>query len=89
MTKGETKLEAKEMYSGKQDGLTFDKFDDLVVRWGRNKWGDKYATALWQDDLVKVGDLDLNDDHLDNYTFESHCEFMFDGYPGGVLCTMP
>ena len=65
------------MYSGKKEGLTFEKFDDLVVRWGRKKWGDKYANALWQDELIKVSDLDLTDE-LDYYTFETHCEMVFD-----------
>ena len=64
-------------YSGKLDGLTFEKFDDLVIRWGRKRWGDKYATALWQNEMVKVGDLDLSDD-LDWYSFEAHCEMMYD-----------
>ena len=64
-------------YSGKIDGLTFEKFDDLVIRWGRKKWGDKYATALWQDDMLKVGDLNLHEE-LDAYTFEAFCEQMFD-----------
>jgi hypothetical protein len=75
MTNNATKVEVT--YSGKMDGLTFEKFDDLVVRWGRKKWGDKYATALWQDELLKVGDLDLTDE-LDYYTFETHCEMVFD-----------
>ena len=64
-------------YSGKIEGLTFEKFDDLVVRWGRKRWGDKYAKALWQNELIKVGDLDLLDD-LDAFTFEAHCEAMYD-----------
>ena len=64
-------------YSGKLDGLTFEKFDDLVIRWGRKRWGDKYATALWQNEMVKVGDWDLSDD-LDWFTFEAHCESMYD-----------
>ncbi len=64
-------------YSGKIDGLTFEKFDDLVVRWGRKRWGDKYAMALWQDDMLKVGDLNLHEE-LDAYTFEAFCEQMFD-----------
>ncbi len=42
------KKELTVKYSGKLDGLTFEKFDDLVIRWGRKRWGDKYATALWQ-----------------------------------------
>ncbi len=76
-TKTETKLEPKEMYSDKIDGLTFEKFDDKVIRWGRKRWGDKYAAALWQDDLIKVGDLDLTDE-LDYFAFEGHCEAQFD-----------
>ena len=74
MTNNATKVEVT--YSGKMDGLTFEKFDDLMIRWGRKKWGDKYANALWQDELVKVGDLDLTDE-LDYYTFETHCEMVF------------
>ncbi len=60
MTKPTAKIEVP--YSGKMDGLTFEKFDDLVVRWGRKKWGDKYATALWQDDMLKIDDLVLTDE---------------------------
>ena len=74
--KAETKSDPKEMYSGKIDGLTFERFDDKVISWGRSRWGDKYATALWQDDLIKVGDLDLTDD-LDYFAFEGHCEAQF------------
>ena len=48
-----------------------------MVRWGRKRWGDKYAKALWQNELIKVGDLDLLDD-LDAFTFEAHCEAMYD-----------
>ncbi len=65
-------------YSGKIDGLTFEKVDDVVIRWGRKRWwGDKYALAIWQDDMLKVGELDLND-ALDAYTFEAFCEQMYD-----------
>ena len=75
MTNNATKVEVT--YSGKMDGLTFEKFDDLVVRWGRKKWGDKYANALWQDELIKVTDLDLTDE-LDYYTFETNFVTVFD-----------
>jgi hypothetical protein len=33
--------------------------------------------ALWHDDIVKIGDLDLSDD-LDAYTFEAHCDAIHD-----------
>jgi hypothetical protein len=74
ITNNATKVEVT--YSGKMNGLTFEKFDDLVVRWGRKKWVTEYANALWQNELIKIGDLDLTDD-LDYYTFETHCEMMF------------
>ena len=51
-----------DMYSGKNDGLTFEKFDDIVISWCREKYGDKYALALWKDELMQLGSLDLKDD---------------------------
>jgi hypothetical protein len=33
-------------FTGKDDGLTFDKFDEKVISWGRLKYGERYATAL-------------------------------------------
>ena len=76
MTKQEKEVIALK-YSGKIDGLTFEKFDDMVIRWGRKRWGDKYALAIWQDNMLKVGELNLNDE-LDAYTFEAFCEQMYD-----------
>ena len=38
------------MYSGRKEGLTFEKFDDMVISWGRDKYGDKYANALWKNE---------------------------------------
>ena len=38
MTKQEKEVVSLK-YSGKIDGLTFEKFDDLVVRWGTKKMG--------------------------------------------------
>ena len=61
------------MYSGKKEGLTFEKFVDMVIRWGREKYGDKYANALWKNELLSLGSLDLTDD-LDRYGFETYCE---------------
>ncbi len=74
MTKTET---VTEVYSGKSDGLTFEKFDDKVISWGRAKYGDKYANALWKNELQPLGDLDLKDD-LDAFTFEAYCEGIYD-----------
>ncbi len=48
-----------EMYSGKSDGLTFEQFDDKIISWCREKYGDKYAIALWKDELMQLGSLDL------------------------------
>ena len=40
------KIEKNEMFSGKSDGITFEKLDEKVLSWGRSKFGDKYATLL-------------------------------------------
>ena len=32
-----SKLEKPEMFSGKKDGITFEKFDELMLSWGRKK----------------------------------------------------
>ena len=77
MPKDKDIVSKDEMYSGKNDGLTFEKFDDIVISWCREKYGDKYALALWKDELMQLGSLDLTDD-LDNYGFETYCEWMFD-----------
>ncbi len=46
MKESSSKLEKSEMFSGKKDGITFEKFDELMLSWGRKKFGDKYATLL-------------------------------------------
>jgi hypothetical protein len=71
MPKDRETLSKDDMYSGKSEGLTFEKFDDLVISWCREKYGDKYAQALWKDELMKIGTLDLTDD-LDLYGFETY-----------------
>ncbi len=38
---------AVKLFTGKDSGLTFDKFDEMVVSWGRLKYGEKYAKALF------------------------------------------
>ncbi len=46
MPKDKEMISKDDMYSGKNDGLTFEKFDDMVISWCREKYGDKYALAL-------------------------------------------
>ena len=64
-------------FTGKDDGLTFDKFDEKVISWGRLKYGERYATALWRNELVDLNSLDLKDE-LDQYTFDEHCSMVND-----------
>ena len=64
-------------FTGKQNGIPFDKFEDKVISWGRLKYGEKYAKALWRNELVDLNTLDL-DDELDKYKFEEHCSFVND-----------
>ncbi|MEI7668817.1 MAG: class I tRNA ligase family protein, partial [Pseudomonadota bacterium] len=39
----------------------FEKFDDQIISWCREKYGDKYAVSLWKDEILKLGTLDLAD----------------------------
>jgi hypothetical protein len=74
------KIDKSEMFSGKTDGITFEKLDDMVLSWGRAKFGDKYASQLWKDELTDIGKLDLKDE-LDMFEYEMHCTMVYD-----VLC---
>ena len=64
-------------FSGKQNGTTWEKFDEKVVSWGRLKFGEKYARALWRDELLSLKDLNLAED-LDKYNFDEHCALVND-----------
>ena len=57
--------------------LTFEKFDEKVISWGRKKFGEKYAKALWRNELVDLKKLDM-DDELDVYKFDEHCQLMYE-----------
>jgi hypothetical protein len=52
--------------------LTWEKFDEKVVSWGRLKFGEKYARALWRDELLSLKELILDED-LDKYNFDEQC----------------
>jgi hypothetical protein len=66
-----------EKFTGKQNGIPFDRFEDKVISWGRLKYGEKYAKALWRNELVDLIQLDLTDE-LDQYKFEEHCSLVND-----------
>jgi hypothetical protein len=68
---------AKEVFTGKANGMPFDKFDEKVISWGRMKYGERYAKALWRNELVEIKDLNLDDD-LDKYKFEEHSSLVND-----------
>jgi hypothetical protein len=65
-------LTEAEKFSGRTNGIPFDKFDEKVVSWSRLKYGEKFAKTLWRNELMSLTDLDLKDD-LDLYKFEEHC----------------
>ena len=71
------KLDKSEMFSGKNDGMTFEKLDEKVLSWGRSKFGDKYATLLWKDELTDLTKLDLQDE-LDSFEYDMHCTMVYD-----------
>ena len=72
--------ENSETFSGKGNGMSFEKFDDKVLSWGRKRFGDKYAHQLWKNELMDLMSLDL-DEELDKFNFEMHCDMVYD-----VLC---
>jgi hypothetical protein len=47
------------------------------VSWGRLKFGEKYARALWRDELLSLKGLILDED-LDKYNFDEHCALVND-----------
>jgi hypothetical protein len=64
--------------SGKANGITWEKFDEKVVSWSRFKFGEKYARALWRDELLSLKDPDLIKEDLDKYNFANHCALVND-----------
>ena len=68
-TKGRTdfykppsKAEQEFLYSGKSPGMTFEAFDECVISWARNKYGERFGKALWRDEMVDLEKLDLDDE---------------------------
>ena len=75
-----TKVDKGEMFSGKSDGISFEKLDQMVLSWGRLKFGDKYSQLLWKDELYDLNSVDLEDE-LEFFNFELHCTMVYD-----VMC---
>ncbi len=71
-----SKAEQEFMYSGKLPGMTFKAFDQCVVSWARNKYGERFGKALWRDDKVDLEKLDLEDE-LDQFTFDAYCNQVY------------
>jgi hypothetical protein len=65
------------LFTGKGSGMPFDKLEENVISWGRMKYGEKYAKALWRNELVDLKDLNMEDD-LDKYKFDEHCSLVND-----------
>jgi hypothetical protein len=65
------------MFTGKGNGMPFEKLEEKVISWGGMKYGEKYAKALWRNELVVLKDLNLEDD-LDKYKFDEHCSLVND-----------
>jgi hypothetical protein len=70
-----TSVDTKSLFSGKMGGLTFEKFDEKVISWMCKKFGEKYAKALWRNELVDLKKLDMEEE-LDVYKFDEHCQLM-------------
>ncbi len=72
-----SKTEQEFMYSGKSPGMTFEAFDECVVSWARNKYGEWFGKALWRNELLDPNKLELQDD-LDTFKFEEYCNQVYE-----------
>ena len=57
--------------------MTFETYDECVLSWVRDKFGERFAKALWRGKLVKLEQLDLNDE-LDEFKFEEYCNAVYE-----------
>ena len=62
---------------GESPGMTFEAFDECVVSWARNKYGERFGKALWRDEMVDLEKLDLEDE-LEQFTFEAYCNQVYE-----------
>jgi hypothetical protein len=65
------------MYSGKSPGMTFEAFDECVISWARNKYGERFGKALWRNELLDLDKLDLEDE-LEVFNFEEYCNLVYE-----------
>ena len=64
----------KDLYSGKEGNvLSFEKLDEKMQSWGRKKFGDRYASDLWRNELLELKSLKLGEDELYDFAFDIHC----------------
>ncbi len=68
----------KDLFSGKEKGLSFEKLDEKMQSWGRKKFGDKYARDLWRNELLDLKTLKPQDDKLHLFAFDMHCAEVYD-----------
>ena len=69
----------EELYTGKEgQGLSFEKLDEKMQSWGRQKFGDRYARDLWRDELMDLKSLKLGTDELYDFAFNIHCSEVYD-----------
>ena len=62
--------------NGKTTGWTWTEFEEAVMSWGRNKYGETYTKGLWCDTLPDIAGLNLNDGSQ-WYDFERMCEMVY------------
>ena len=68
----------KKKFTGKDDkGLTWEAFSKKVVSWCREKYGSKYGTALWKEELAELHDLNL-DQEDDFFEYHRHITTIYD-----------
>jgi hypothetical protein len=57
--------------------MTFEVFDECMVSWVRNKYGERFGKALCSDKMVDLEKLDL-EDKLGQFTFDEYCNQVYE-----------
>ena len=68
---------SEKKFTGKGKGLTWEEFEQKVLSWLRKEMGDKFGRRLWEDTLLDLLPIDL-DDELGKFTFDEHCASVYD-----------
>lgn len=68
---------SKEIFTGKENGVSWERFEEMVCSWGRERYGDKFGRQLWRDELLDLESYDpVNELH--KFEFDRYCHLVYD-----------